>query len=158
MIHWTYNRRLLAQRKKLLVSWWINASECDVMIVFTTVPLNVQTEPVKPLKRNSILGKKAIFSRFHPSSVYVHVQGMLLNMMLRLLPFYQKWSGLVFVLFAGIPTDEEQATGMERIIMKAMQEGSVRSLICGSQINLMYLLDLVPNLTWADLNHPANSV
>ena len=30
---------------------------------------------------------------------------------------------------SGIPTDEEQATGMERIIMKAMQEGSVRLLI-----------------------------
>lgn len=32
---------------------------------------------------------------------------------------------------AGIPTDEEQATGLEKIIMKAMKEGSVRSFMCG---------------------------
>lgn len=31
---------------------------------------------------------------------------------------------------AGIPTDEEQATGLEKIIMKAMKEGSVRSFVC----------------------------
>lgn len=34
------------------------------------------------------------------------------------------------MLLAGIPTDEEQATGLEKIIMKAMKEGSVRSFIC----------------------------
>lgn len=28
-------------------------------------------------------------------------------------------------VFTGIPTDEEQATGLEKIIMKAMKEGKV---------------------------------
>lgn len=28
-------------------------------------------------------------------------------------------------VFAGIPTDEEQATGLEKIIMKAMKDGTV---------------------------------
>lgn len=28
--------------------------------------------------------------------------------------------------FVGIPTDEDQATGMEKIVMRAMKEGSVR--------------------------------
>lgn len=30
------------------------------------------------------------------------------------------------VLFTGIPTDEEQATGLEKVIMKAMKQGEVR--------------------------------
>lgn len=34
-------------------------------------------------------------------------------------------------MLTGIPTDEEQATGLEKIIMKAMKEGSVRSFLCG---------------------------
>ena len=29
----------------------------------------------------------------------------------------------------GIPTDEEQATGLEKIIMNAMKEGTVRTLV-----------------------------
>lgn len=35
----------------------------------------------------------------------------------------------IFGSASGIPTDEEQATGLEKIIMKAMKEGSVRSLV-----------------------------
>lgn len=30
------------------------------------------------------------------------------------------------IIFSGIPTDEEQATGLEKIIMTAMKEGTVR--------------------------------
>lgn len=41
--------------------------------------------------------------------------------------FCQTYSEIVSL--AGIPTDEEQATGLEKIIMKAMKEGSVRSFI-----------------------------
>ena len=44
---------------------------------------------------------------------------------------------------SGIPTDEEQATGMERIIMKAMQEGSVRLLIW-IHLNLSSVLEGCP--------------
>lgn len=29
-------------------------------------------------------------------------------------------------VFTGIPTDEEQATGLEKVIMKAMKQGEVR--------------------------------
>ncbi|CDQ97193.1 unnamed protein product [Oncorhynchus mykiss] len=28
-------------------------------------------------------------------------------------------------MFSGIPTDEEQATGLEKIVMKAAQQGAV---------------------------------
>ena len=44
---------------------------------------------------------------------------------------------------SGIPTDEEQATGMERIIMKAMQEGLVRLLIW-IHCNLTSVLEWCP--------------
>lgn len=52
--------------------------------------------------------------------------------MLSMSPHFLLLSAILkLVMLTGIPTDEEQATGLEKIIMKAMKEGSVRSFLCG---------------------------
>lgn len=40
---------------------------------------------------------------------------------------------VIFINFPGIPTDEEQATGLEKIILTAMKEGAVRRFITCSR-------------------------
>lgn len=50
-------------------------------------------------------------------------QVRLFDLTLQLLVIFMRHAEL---MCPGIPTDEEQATGLEKIIMTAMKEGSVR--------------------------------
>lgn len=50
----------------------------------------------------------------------------------------------VFCVFTGIPTDEEQATGLEKVIMKAMKEGKVLTLVCHQKLlQLVWFLCMI---------------
>uniref|UniRef100_A0A3B4Z275 Cytochrome c oxidase subunit 5B, mitochondrial n=1 Tax=Stegastes partitus TaxID=144197 RepID=A0A3B4Z275_9TELE len=58
----------------------------------------------------------------------------------------------------GIPTDEEQATGLEKIIMKAMKDGSVThftlflSILLEELLSLGKLLEVWPDCTGLSMN------